>query len=101
MECPFCKISSMRRVMAGDREDDRCRACGAPGIPVVHCRDCNGYLAPRKSAAAISERFRFLREHGEKYARMGESLAGAVRRRMELEQGPAIRASGIPLPLPG
>ncbi len=159
MECPFCKISSMRGVMAGDREIDRCLACGtlwfdygeireltegrlaadagedAPhdppggklgrmhlqaaslscprcggrvgaidfqmtGIPVFHCRDCNGYLAPRKSAAAISERFRFLREHGEKYARLGESLAGAVRRRMELEQGPAFRATGIPIPLP-
>src|SRR4030066_26540 len=96
MECPFCKISSMRRGMAGDRAID----FQITGIPVFHCRDCNGYLAPRKSAAAISERFRFLREHGEKYARMGESLAGAVRRRMELEQGPAIRASGIPIPLP-
>ena len=159
MECPFCKISAMRLVMAGDREIDRCLPCGAlwfdygeireltegrlgvdtgeespldspggelgrmhrqaaslscprcggrvgaidfqiTGIPVFHCRDCNGYLAPRKSAAAISERFRFLREHGEEYARLGESLAGAMKRRMELEQGPAFRASGIPIPLP-
>lgn len=29
MNCPFCKISSMRTVTAGDREIDRCMTCGA------------------------------------------------------------------------
>jgi Zn-finger nucleic acid-binding protein len=140
MECPNCKISSMRRVMAGDREIDRCIACGAlwfdygeireltegrlaadageetphdppggelrrmhrqaaslscpqcggrvgaidfqmTGIPVFYCRDCNGYLAPRRSAAGISARFRSFRENAEVYARLGETLAGEMRRR--------------------
>ena len=86
-----------------------CPQCGGPvgaidfqmtGIPLLHCRDCNGYLAPRKSAAAISERFRFLREHGEEFARMGKSMADAMKRRMEREHGPVMRASGMPIPLP-
>jgi len=29
MNCPFCKISSMRTVKAGDRDVDRCMTCGA------------------------------------------------------------------------
>jgi len=29
MNCPFCKISSMRTVTAGGREIDRCMTCGA------------------------------------------------------------------------
>src|SRR3990172_10109878 len=29
MDCPFCKISSMRRVLAGGKEIDRCLSCGA------------------------------------------------------------------------
>ena len=158
MECPFCKIFSMRMVMAGDREIDRCLACGAlwfdygeireltegrlaadageetphdppggelgrmhlqaasiscprcrgrvgaidfqmTGIPVFHCRDCNGYLAPRKSAAGISARFRSFRENAEVYARLGETLAGEMRRRVELAQGPVMRSSGMPIPL--
>ena len=159
MECPYCKISSMRRVMAGDREIDRCLACGAlwfdygeireltegrlaadaeedgdrqppgdelrrlhrkadslacprcggrvraidfqmTGVPVFHCRDCGGVLAPRRSAAGISARFRSFREHTEVYARLGETLAGEMRRRMEREHGPSMRSSGMPIPLP-
>jgi membrane associated rhomboid family serine protease len=159
MDCPFCRISSMRRVVAGDKEIDRCLACGAlwfdhgeireltagrlvadpgeetpgdppggllrkmhrqaaslscprcggavgaidfqmTGVPVIHCRECHGYLAPRRSAAAIFERFRFARQYGKEFAEMGESLAGAMKRRMELSQGPAMRASDVPIPLP-
>jgi membrane associated rhomboid family serine protease/Zn-finger nucleic acid-binding protein len=159
MECPFCKISSMRRVMAGDREIDRCLACGAlwfdygeireltegrlaadaeeegdrqppgdelrrlhrqaaslacprcggrvraidfqmTGVPVFHCRDCGGVLAPRRSAAGISARFRSFREHAEIYARLRETLAGEMRGRMEREHGPSMRSSGMPIPLP-
>ncbi|UCD46683.1 MAG: rhomboid family intramembrane serine protease [Deltaproteobacteria bacterium] len=159
MECPFCRISSMRRVVAGEKEIDRCLACGAlwfdygevreltegrlaadpgeetphdapegllrrmhrraaslscprcgggmgaidfqtTGIAVIRCRDCRGYLATRRSAAAISAKFRFAREHGETYARLGESLAGATKRRMELSHGPAMRASDGQIPLP-
>ncbi len=70
------------------------------GIPVIRCRDCHGYLATRRSAGAISAKFRFAREHGETYARLGESLAGAMKRRMELSHGPAMRASDLQIPLP-
>ncbi len=149
----------MRRVVAGDKEIDRCLACGAlwfdygeireltagrlaadpgeetpkappggmlrkmhrqaaslscprcggavgaidfqmTGVPVIHCRDCHGVLAPRRSAAAIFERFRFARQYGKEFAEMGESLAGAMKRRMELSHGPVMRASDIPIPLP-
>lgn len=159
MECPFCRISSMRRVVAGEKEIDRCLACGslwfdygevrelteghiplAPGeetsqlsaaegllamhrraaslscprcgggmgaidfqmtgIPVIRCQDCHGYLATRRSAAAISAKFRFAREHGEQFARLGEELAGAIRRRMELAHGRSMRASDVQIPLP-
>jgi len=149
----------MRRVVAGEKEIDRCLACGAlwfdygevreltegrlaadpgeetlrgaadgllpkmhrraaslscprcggdmgaidfqtTGIPVIRCRDCHGYLATRRSASAISAKFRFVRKHGETYARLGESLAGATKRRMELAHGPAMRASDVQIPLP-
>jgi membrane associated rhomboid family serine protease len=159
MDCPFCKISSIRRVVSGEKEIDRCFACGAlwfdygeireltegrlaadpgeeaqppategllrkmhqkavslacprcegsmgaidfqmTGIPVIRCRKCNGYLVSRRSAAALSERFRFVREHGQEYASLGESLAGAMKRRMELKHGPVVRESGVPIPLP-
>src|SRR3990170_6007098 len=29
MRCPFCRIASMRRVVSGEREIDRCLSCGA------------------------------------------------------------------------
>lgn len=149
----------MRRVVAGDREIDRCLSCGAlwfdfgeireltegrlaadaveetserphgeelrrfhekapllacprckgrvgaidfqmTGIPVLVCRKCNGYLAPRRSAAAISAKFRFIREHGEEYARLGETLAGATRKRMDREHGPDMGSSEMRIPFP-
>lgn len=149
----------MRRVMAGDKEIDRCLACGAlwfdygeirelteghlevepgqetpqdppkgllrnmhrqarsiscprcegamgaidfqmTGVPVIRCRKCRGYLAPRRSAAAIVERFRVARQHGKKFAELGESLAGAMKRRMERSHGSVLGASGMPIPLP-
>jgi membrane associated rhomboid family serine protease len=149
----------MRRVMAGDREIDRCLACGAlwfdygeirelteghlevepgeetpqdppggllrkmhrqamsiacprcggavgaidfqmTGVPVIRCRKCRGYLAPRRSAAAIVERFRIARRHGKKFADLGESLAGAMKRRMERSHGTVMGTSGVPIPLP-
>jgi membrane associated rhomboid family serine protease len=149
----------MRRVMAGNKEIDRCLACGAlwfdygeireltegrlavepgedtpqdppggllrkmhrqamslacprcggtvgaidfqmTGVPVIRCRECRGYLAPRRSAAAIVERFRITREQGEKFAALGESLAGAMKRRMERRHGPVLGTSDMPIPLP-
>ncbi len=149
----------MRRVVSGEKEIDRCLACGAlwfdygeireltegrlaieapeetpqdppggplhrmhrqarsiacprcggavgaidfqlTGVPVIRCRECRGYLAPRRSAAAIVERFRIAREHGEKFAALGESLAGAMRRRMERRHGPAAGSPDMQVPLP-
>jgi membrane associated rhomboid family serine protease len=149
----------MRRLMAGNKEIDRCLACGSlwfdygeirelteghlavepeeetpsdppggllrrmhrqamslscprcggdvgaidfqmTGVPVIRCRECQGYLAPRRSAAAIVERFRIARQHGEKFTALGESLAGAMKRRMERRHGPVTGTSDMPIPLP-
>lgn len=149
----------MRRVVGGEKEIDRCLACGAlwfdygeireltegrlaiepeeempqdppggllrrmhrlarslscprcggavgaidfqmTGVPVIRCRDCKGYLAPRRSAAAIVERFRIAREHGKKFADLGESLAGAIKRRMECRHGPVAVGSDVQVPFP-
>jgi membrane associated rhomboid family serine protease len=159
MDCPICRISSLRRVIAGNKEIDRCLACGAlwfdhgeirglteghlavepgeetpqdppgellrkmhrqarsitcprcggavgaidfqmTGVPVIRCRECRGYLAPRRSAAALVERFRIARQHGKKFADLGESLAGAMKRRMERRHGPVMGTSDMPVPLP-
>lgn len=70
------------------------------GIPVLGCRECRGILAPRGSAAGISERFRVLREHENEYAALGETLAGAAKRRHELAHGAGTRGGGFALPLP-
>jgi membrane associated rhomboid family serine protease len=170
MRCPFCKTSTFRRVVAGERETDRCTACGAlwfdrgeireltegrlfrgpegvpspvppgkpggaekpgallsrmrragaslscplcegaltaidfqmTGIPVFQCPACEGILAPRASAAGIAARFRFLREHGSKFAALGETLAQREKHRMEKKYGPAGPGvpGGVPVPLP-
>jgi membrane associated rhomboid family serine protease/Zn-finger nucleic acid-binding protein len=159
MDCPICRISSMRRVMAGEKEIDRCLACGAlwfdygeirelteghlsvergdttpqgpaggllrkmhrqamslscprcggpvgaidfqmTGVPVIRCRDCRGYLAPRRSAAAIVERFRIARQNGKKLADLAGSLAGAMKRRMECRHGPVMGTTDMRIPLP-
>ena len=63
------------------------------GVPVIRCRECRGYLAPRRSAAAIVERFRIAREHGQKFADLEASLAGAMKRRIERRHGPVMDAS--------
>lgn len=39
MNCPFCKISSMRAVAAGGREIDRCTTCGALWFDVGEIRE--------------------------------------------------------------
>jgi len=70
------------------------------GIHVFRCSSCEGILAPKTSAAGISGRFRFLREHGAKYAALGETLARKEKRRMESRYGPAAPPAGMPVPLP-
>lgn len=159
MNCPFCRIDSMRRVVAGGQEIDRCFSCGAlwfdygeireltegrlaveegekqpaeppagelarlhrqaasilcprcgdklgavdfqrTGIPVMVCHECRGILAPRRSAGDISVRFRFLREHQERYAALGGSLADAARRRQAAGMGIGAGESVSAIPLP-
>lgn len=108
-QAPQDPPGSMLRKMHLQAASLSCPRCGGgmgaidfqtTGIPVIRCRECHGYLAPRRSAAAISAKFRFVREHGEQYARLGESLAVAMKRRMELAHGPVMRASDVQVPLP-
>ena len=171
MRCPFCKASTFRRVVAGEREIDRCTACGAlwfdygeirgltegrlspgiegepstappgkpgsvekpgavlsrmrragasltcprcegkltaidfqlTGIPLFRCPSCEGILAPRASAGDIAARFRFARDHGEKFAALGKTLAQNEKRRMEKKFGPvgggAADSGAIPFPV--
>lgn len=177
MNCPFCRISSVRTVTAGDREIDRCMACGAlwfdegeireltegrvpvegdeagtgrenaapagreaagaprtgsgsalwkmhrearslscprcggrlqaidfqmTGVPVFLCLGCRGYLAPRRSTAAIHARFESIRRNADKYAALGEAIATEFRRGMDERSGKARAAGGSPpsIPLP-
>ncbi len=76
----------------------------ATGIPVLLCPSCGGILAPREFAAEISERFRFVREHGVLYEELGRSLATTTRRRMETKYGfsrrPAPGKGEMTFPLP-
>jgi membrane associated rhomboid family serine protease/Zn-finger nucleic acid-binding protein len=69
------------------------------GVPVFRCPGCRGILARKAMASGIAEHFRLLREHGEKYAALGETLAGRERRRMEASFGPASGVGTIPLPV--
>jgi membrane associated rhomboid family serine protease len=75
----------------------------ATGIPAFQCGACTGILAPRASAAAISGRFRFHREHGARFRALGETLANREKRRMEAEYGAAgpgaASRAAIPLPV--
>ncbi|MGE5699707.1 MAG: rhomboid family intramembrane serine protease [Deltaproteobacteria bacterium] len=86
-----------------------CPRCAAPltaidfqatGIHVFHCASCEGILAPGASAAGIEARFRFLREHGEMYAALGETLARKEKGRMETRYGSSGPAGNMQVPLP-
>jgi len=68
------------------------------GIPVLVCHGCRGILAPRRSAGGISVRFH--REHREKYAALGGSLAEAARRRRAEGTGVGTGDSAGAIPLP-
>ncbi len=96
------------RKMHREAEGLSCPRCGGrfraidfqmTGVPVFLCLGCRGYLAPRRSAAAIHARFRFIREHQGEYAALGEAMAAATRRGMEA-QGAAAGGSSAQIPLP-
>jgi membrane associated rhomboid family serine protease/Zn-finger nucleic acid-binding protein len=87
-----------------------CPRCGDPlgavdfqltGIPVFRCGGCGGMLVSRRSAKALSDRFRFQRDHANLYEALGASMAEEVRGRVNRRLGPDIghaRAREIPLP---
>jgi membrane associated rhomboid family serine protease/Zn-finger nucleic acid-binding protein len=88
-----------------------CPRCGGPlrpvdfqltGVPVFRCGGCGGMLVSRRSAAALSERFKFQRDHARMYESLGASLADEVRGRMNRRLGPdaeTISPAGIPVPV--
>ncbi|HQU13856.1 MAG TPA: rhomboid family intramembrane serine protease, partial [Thermodesulfobacteriota bacterium] len=88
-----------------------CPRCGEPlrpvdfqltGVPVFRCGGCGGMLVSRRSAVALSERFKFQRDHAQLYESLGASMAEEVRDRMNRRLGPdvgEVRAGQIPLPV--
>jgi len=52
MNCPFCKISSMRTVTAGGREIDRCMTCGALWFDVGEIRELTEGRVPVEGETA-------------------------------------------------
>jgi membrane associated rhomboid family serine protease/Zn-finger nucleic acid-binding protein len=104
---PGAVLAGLRRTAASLA----CPRCGgaltaidfqATRIPVLRCPACEGILAPRDSAAGISAKFRFLREHGAKYAALGQTMAAEAKRRVEAKDGPARpgESGGMVVPLP-
>jgi membrane associated rhomboid family serine protease len=88
-----------------------CPRCGSPlcatdfqltGVPVFRCGGCGGMLVSRRSAAALSSRFKFQRDHAQLYESLGASMAEEVRGRMNRRLGPdvgEVRVGQIPLPV--
>ena len=88
-----------------------CPRCGDPlrpvdfqltGVPVFRCGGCGGMLVSRRSAEALSARFKFQRDHAQLYESLGASMAEEVRDRMNRRLGPdvgEVRAGEIPLPV--
>ncbi|MHB1013363.1 MAG: zf-TFIIB domain-containing protein, partial [Desulfobacteria bacterium] len=88
-----------------------CPRCGEPlrpvdfqltGVPVFRCGGCGGMLVSRRSATALSARFKFQRDHAQLYESLGASMAEEVRGRMNRRLGPdvgEVRAGQIPLPV--
>lgn len=88
LSCPRCET----RLGAVDFQ--------ATGVLVFRCPSCEGILAPRASASSIAARFRLYREHGEKLAALGDTLARRERERIESRFGPAGGGLGSTVPLP-
>jgi membrane associated rhomboid family serine protease len=72
------------------------------GVPVFRCRGCGGMLVSRRSAVALSARFKFQRNHAQLYESLGASMAEEVRSRMNRRLGPDVadvHPGQIPLPV--
>jgi membrane associated rhomboid family serine protease len=99
------------RLAWGEARGLPCPRCGGPlrpadfqltGVPVFRCAGCGGMLLSRRSAVALSARFRFQRDHAQLYESLGASMAEEVRGRMNRRLGPdvaEVRPGQIPLPV--
>ena len=99
------------RLAWGEARGLPCPRCGEPlrpvdfqltGVPVFRCGGCGGMLVSRRSAKALSARFKFQRDHAQLYESLGASMAEEVRGRMNRRLGPdvgEVRAGQIPLPV--
>ena len=99
------------RLAWGEARGLSCPRCGGPlrpvdfqltGVPVFRCAGCGGMLVSRRSANALSARFKFQRDHAQLYESLGASMAEEVRGRMNRRLGPdvaEVHPGQIPLPL--
>ncbi|MGB5197329.1 MAG: rhomboid family intramembrane serine protease, partial [Candidatus Deferrimicrobium sp.] len=99
------------RLAWGEARGLPCPRCGEPlgpvdfqltGVPVFRCGGCGGMLVSRRSANALSARFKFQRDHAQLYESLGASMAEEVRSRMNRRLGPdvaEVRPGQIPLPV--
>jgi len=104
------KGAALRRAW-GEARDLSCPRCGEPlrpadfqltGVPVFRCAACGGMLVSRRSANALSSRFKFQRDHAQLYESLGASMAEEVRGRMNRRLGPGVaevNPGQIPLPV--
>ena len=99
------------RLAWGEARGLSCPRCGGPlrpvdfqltGVPIFRCAGCGGMLVSRRSANALSARFKFQRDHAQLYESLGASMAEEVRGRMNRRLGPdvaEVHPGQIPLPL--
>ncbi|MBE0604675.1 MAG: rhomboid family intramembrane serine protease [Deltaproteobacteria bacterium] len=99
------------RLAWGEARGLSCSRCAEPlhpedfqltGVPVFRCAGCGGMLVSRRSAKALSARFKFQRDHAQLYESLGASMAEEVRGRMNRRFGPdvaEVRPGQIPLPV--
>ena len=87
------------RLAWGEARGLPCPRCGEPlrpvdfqltGVPVFRCGGCGGMLVSRRSAKALSARFKFQRDHAQLYESLGASMAEEVRGRMNRRLGPDV-----------
>jgi membrane associated rhomboid family serine protease/Zn-finger nucleic acid-binding protein len=102
---------SALRLAWGEARGLSCPRCGEPlrpvdfqltGVPVFRCAGCRGMLVSRRSARALSVRYKFQRDHARLYESLGASMAEEVRGRMNRRLGPdvgEVRVGQIPLPV--